>query len=60
MPFGKTIKTVVACISMENGFNIEVYTLIVLIKSLKFLPVTVDSLNHGLVQKKTSFRAPSP
>ena len=60
MPFGKTIKTIVAYISMENGFDIEIYTLIVFIKSLKFLPMTVDSLNRGLVQHTTNFRVPSP
>ena len=36
MPFGKTIKKVVARISMEDGFDIEVYILIVFIKLLKF------------------------
>ena len=30
--FGKTIKRVVAYIGMENGFDIEVYTLIVFTK----------------------------
>ena len=32
MPFGKTIKMVVAYIDMENGFDVEVYTLDVFIK----------------------------
>ena len=32
MPFGKTIKRVVAYIDMENGFDIEVYALDVFIK----------------------------
>ena len=36
MPFGKRIRKVVARISMEDGFDIEVYTLIVFIKLLKF------------------------
>ena len=44
MPFGKTIKRVVASIYMENSY-IEIYTLIVFIKKLKFLHVTIDSLN---------------
>ena len=32
IPFGKTIKRVVAYIDMENGFDIEIYTLDVFIK----------------------------
>ena len=60
MPFGKTIKRVVAYIDMENCFDIEVYALDVFIKLLKLLPVTVDSLNRGLVQNTTNFRAPGP
>ena len=52
MPFGKTIKRVVAYIGMENSFDIEVYALYVFIKYLKLQPMTVDSLNCGLVQKK--------
>ena len=32
MPFGKTIRRVVARINMENGFDIEVDTLTVFIK----------------------------
>ena len=60
MPYGQAIKRVVACINMENVFHIEVHTLIVFIKKLKFLHVTVDSLNPGLVQNTRKFRALSP
>ena len=60
MPFGKTIKRVVAYIGMENISDIEVYALDVFIKKLKLLRVIVDSLNRGLVQNTTNFRTPSP
>ena len=56
MPFGKTIKRVEAYINMENGFDIEVYTLIVLIKYLKFLHVTLEMDRY----KTQKIRASSP
>lgn len=52
MTFGKTIRREVARISMENSFDIELDTLILSLNNLNFVPVTMNSLNCGLVKKK--------